>query len=411
MWDALSCDLKLAEAGYKTYFAIDFSEVFRYLHPLLDRLRWKTGPGQYDMFVYEQTALKYLLEQDDIRLIFLKEYLEEYYHHLKRAKDVYSDFKKLEVKALKQSSYVRKVKTILKRGLHADVNPQARKIYQELTESFFHLLAPSEFKRELLDARMAFEDLYQNGKLVYLNQMKDNLSFEGKITPENDEEFEVVLAQINDIRSDYDRLINNETDAKAIIVVKILSNLNKNKKKLVFLMTNTLSIFEVLMTVKISLHLGKKKIETPLTRDLYYYLLQTYYSNQLNNKSMSIDDALEDIERRREVLHYAKNLTNKLIPILLNGRIDIDDVHYNLEHIYKLFMESVGAIESIPEFLLLKEEIIRKVREFDLQTFFDEIDEKLESESLDAQLETVLFSLDDILSHLEKDINSLSEMI
>lgn len=408
MWDALICDLKLIEVGYDIYFAIDFSEVFRYLNPLLDRLRWKIGPGQYDMYVYEQTALKHLFEINNCPLIFLREYLEEYYHHMKRAKSIYDEYKKLDIKTLKESHYIKRLKSMLKKGLLANRNPKARMIYQELTENFLHLLAPSEFKKELLEARLQFEDLQQRGKLVYLNQMKGILLFKDKIFPEEDEEFEELVKQLNNVRSDYEKIINNETDAKAIIVTKILSNLNKRQKKLVFLMTNTLSIFEVDMNVKISLYLDKQKIEIPIVRDLYYYLLQVYYFNLFKNKSISMDDIINDIERRRKVLYDIEKLTDNLIKILFSKKeIDIDEIQYKIEDIYIQFMDAVSAIKSVPELLLLKEEIIQKVREFSLETFFSEIDIAVESENLNDQLEELFFFFDEYLSYLERKIESL----
>lgn len=121
-----------------------------------------------------------------------------------------------------------------------------------------------------------------------------------------------------------------------------------------------------------------------------------------------MDDIINDIERRRKVLYDIEKLTDNLIKILFSKKeIDIDEIQYKIEDIYIQFMDAVSAIKSVPELLLLKEEIIQKVREFSLETFFSEIDIAVESENLNDQLEELFFFFDEYLSYLERKIESL----
>ena len=78
MLELLVQDMHLAQRGLKMRLAIDYSELFRYLHPELDR----TQHVSVDLFYNEQVAIHYLFEVMQEPLILLPPYVEELHLHL-----------------------------------------------------------------------------------------------------------------------------------------------------------------------------------------------------------------------------------------------------------------------------------------------------------------------------------------
>ncbi len=76
------------DPGFKVIAFLDFSDLFRYLHPLLDITAYRAP----DRFYAEQVALQYLLSRDSLPLYLLPQYLEEYRLSMRSSQIQLSEF-------------------------------------------------------------------------------------------------------------------------------------------------------------------------------------------------------------------------------------------------------------------------------------------------------------------------------
>ncbi len=72
--DKLAWDMKLSELGYVIYGILDFSDLYRYLHPVLDRMAYIDEKR----FASEQVALEYLFTKRPLKLFLPPVYVREY---------------------------------------------------------------------------------------------------------------------------------------------------------------------------------------------------------------------------------------------------------------------------------------------------------------------------------------------
>ena len=289
MIELVEMDLKAIEMKYKINYVIDYSEIHRYLHPVLDRLR----RVDFEKYRIEQLVLHYLFEVSDERLLLLDEYYEEF---KARLNVMIKDFRSIYTSEWKtrRSEEIQNLIQNLMEKADLDENKVSRNVRGRIEKFAFDLLVDKNAIDSIQKDAKKFEKLLRNGKLYFIYQRKD---IQKKIhIEENSKEFRDTWLNMVRQRPDFDRYWNNRTDAIAALVVKQLTEQNVENGQLFVLISSSPRIEPAFLSVQVNWPPLKKKAKVPILRNLIYILLRYYYAK------WSFDKALEDIRQVRDLL-------------------------------------------------------------------------------------------------------------
>ena len=328
MLELLVQDMHLAQRGLKMRLAIDYSELFRYLHPELDR----TQHVSVDLFYNEQVAIHYLFEVMQEPLILLPPYVEELHLHL-------TD--------LRTRLLVRRV------GLD-DTSPRLDQREKKLLERLDELLATEQqssatdlsdglrpwLKRGLdlatttgLEQRLtkAMDRLQQSlnkGKLIHIRDLPD-VPASCVTFNEQQEEYQHVLREVFRARPDKNPE-TNEADARAAYQVKSLTEHGKDLGLYYCLVSNARRLYGPLMSLRIQPQ--GTGVDMPILRNLDYYLLRLFYEDSSVDEVLRLAEPfrssgtrfLVTLERARAFLKM-KQLTDEVTDEVLDAYGDISN--------------------------------------------------------------------------------------
>ena len=155
------------DTNTEIYGIIDFSDLFRYLHPLLDLTAYRSP----EKFYSEQVALQYLFTKDTLNLVLLPVYVEEYRLSLRSTQVQLSEFAILPEDAMKR------------RVIRMDKKLQVMLEELEASSSndpLHHLSGIHKTNQDLLDILFdnARSKVLQRGSAMY-----DNMVSEGVLQP------------------------------------------------------------------------------------------------------------------------------------------------------------------------------------------------------------------------------------
>ena len=284
MVELFRLDRSLTNRGYTISFAIDSSEILRYLQPDDDHTR-RLNP---ERFLREQLALHYLFsEESNEKLILLSSYYEELRDHYKRIRErvvrmyTHYGFADKGVREERLLSYnTRDIET--EKGL--------RGALESAKQQAIDLLVSDRRERRIAEAMDTFWGLVDRQKIISEVALTEKGShFQ---VDEGSEEFVDLLADLNFFRGG--RHAANIVDARALFALKDLNESNLTRKRIILLISSARAITPSLNQVRVSFPAGQEVVDLPLVRNPYYVLLRFYFDGA---NSPDAEERLSDIGR------------------------------------------------------------------------------------------------------------------
>jgi hypothetical protein len=302
------------------YYLIDFSEIYRILHPEFDRLVLKRRGQRYvGRFAIEQLALRYLLSQDaQVKIVLVEPYLSEFYKHFDKIKDKLERLFQLVTEdevlreeyfnRLRKDAYLDQLLTVSKmietqkRGGLAQVDD----VYILTQRSFMNLLWESERKRHVEQGIGKFKALIGGSMLL-----PKQLAFLGpaeRAIPESEVEKDEVFIKLRKILDDSREYrgstVNNRFDALAFTYIFHWTKQYGNDHKRFYLLSSSRKLQLCLKTLRTDEPSSEILTYLPETRDLYYFILRLYATLvDVAKVETQLGDLLANIKVYREQLH------------------------------------------------------------------------------------------------------------
>jgi len=295
MMDALLIDYRLSGEGYCPFVAIDFSDLFRFLHPKLDR----SQITDWEQYKLEQIALHILFNIYKGKLILLPPYVLEFDDHMSRIGSYYR--KLIDAKTPEE---ILKIMAIRSVSIERDGEGNLEKLF----ESFVALIDKEERTEDLVNAVDTFTDLYKKGKIVSLVMLKEDIDTDVSRGRETKGYFELILDLM---KTRPERLLPNERDAEAALLVRDLFKKNIPRKKYLILISSTKLIRSCLGHIKVEVNTKSGRIHVPIHRDLYYVLLR--FPLEEEDRTEAIKQILDWRGKLRKYINLAEALNREIV--------------------------------------------------------------------------------------------------
>jgi hypothetical protein len=366
MLKLLKFDLQATKQySYSVIFAVDFAEVFRYLHPELDRNRHVDT----NVFYTEQVALRYIFERIDDSLVLLPPYLEEFRRHLEfvrqEAVRTYERVAGLSsedeyIARLKRTNpAIRNMLDAIEKGMEAQ-DEVVRESAREAKRFFLDLLLETKRRDHLSSAMSKFKDLVEKKKIVFLDKLGE---IEKEFTiDESNEEYIRIFDTITKERPDH--RISNLFDAKAIFSINQLNRLNKKRKKFFVLISSSRRMRRAFTGIKAELDFDTKIERVSILRDLYYFLLRYYYED------FGFPSALQEIEKtEQQIIEYSDMVAQFRNYVYKKGRSAeavTDDFVERVTTVYNNIIKQIQSFENLkptPQDQVLLDEVKKLIPE------------------------------------------------
>ena len=323
MMGALLTDLDLLSEGYESYFIIDFSELYRYMHPLNDRTR----RSDLDTFWWEQIVLRYFIETSGYNIVWIKPYYQEFLRHLKQIK---AKLSKLKYKSFLKDSRVEKLIEMIESEKYG--KEDVEKIWAEIQIDYSDFLSREHADEYLQAITKLYGHVGKNIDILSKIYDRDNI-IPYNINPDENENYLENLRKINKSRSDNLMLINNKTDALAMTITYELNKLNNQHKKIFYLCTSSTRIFPTVKENSILIQTENTIFKTHIGRNLYYILFR------LSFEGIPVEESKKVIEKH---LHLLKRYKREVLR-LQSGTIFITDG--DLDDFSGIFSEVIDVFE------------------------------------------------------------------
>ena len=270
-------DFVLSAAGYRIRWAIDFSELFRYLHPVLDLLR--TPASRHSQYLIRQFAIRCLVESPiDVRLV-LPASLEEYRYELgsisERAHS-FVDETRAEDRLKGSSAAHDKLREFVGAFSIAGV------VFgeDEIAELAAGTADAIIYRREHEAGIEEFNRLMEEGHLrVISDTQKAKLAAE----PSFKEITESIYGYLCDSRSLKSR--SNRFDAQNCATLAILNRYEYSERRLYFMVTDAAMVRskDMVSDLPQKLPVSEYGSRLPILRSLNYCLLRAYFRSTSDN--------------------------------------------------------------------------------------------------------------------------------
>lgn len=340
---------KERESDFQFSGILDFSDLYRYLHPLLDFTAYRNP----ERFYSEQIAFHYLMTKDHLSLYLLSEYIEEYRLSLRSSQVQLAEF------AILPEEDVKRRIVRMDKKLASILNELGQSTESEKVQSLSRIY---QSNRDLLDILFdnARTKILQKGSSIYNDLLEKHLiqhasSIPG-ITPEDLEfhstsRYDRIYSHLENIRPGRHRA--NQIDARAFHIVQ---NLNRKyfRQKMVFLFfTSSPRIAQAFDNeIAIELHGDRELFEdmenTSVIRTPQYVIFRFLFSTCSCLKSSL------DIERFYNLITRYLDITNKLDDYfdraLSQSDIDSQAFMNNLSEAVNVKNQLEPQIELITEF-------------------------------------------------------------
>lgn len=268
----LESDVEAICDGWIFNFVIDYSEIFRFLHPSLDRNRFLNR----EKFYFSQLVLNYLFNVSKDRLILIPPYLKEFKLHLRAMSSDLEALMETKYETSRQKEVVSLVRS-LENGELSDSEKHG--VAAKLVHKYaLDMLVREKVASDLEQAQNRFFDLVKKRKVCLVEQLGNiDSSFE---INRNSGEFRETLIEITTFRPELGEGRSNIIDVEAALWVKKLNAKNFSTKQAFVLVSDSRRIKPVLQKVKASLTKRGYKYESTILRDLYYILFRYYFCDE-----------------------------------------------------------------------------------------------------------------------------------
>jgi hypothetical protein len=283
MLEVLQSDMGIEKKAFRTMCMVDFSEIFRYLHPTLDFNRFVDKTT----FYREQLSARLLFEWLPSEKVLIKEYHNEMIAHFDNVAREAKQWPSCTPKSVKDIQQRLNQET---EAAHGEVGVLLR----ETQKRFVDLVAKDALNEHLVNAVDRLLGLIENRKLIPLGGV-------GEIDPhyvidEESEEYRSQLSLMCRYREHAKLYENNKTDTRAILAAKELTEANLKNNTVFVLVSGSKYLFPAFLAVRSKLTDERLGMPFVFIRDLNYVLLRFYYS------FMEPDKVFKDSQRVRLLL-------------------------------------------------------------------------------------------------------------
>lgn len=297
-------DQRLLDDGVRLYFALDFSEFYKYLYPRKER---EAASASSARFHREQIAIRYLLEQaESISIILLRPYFRELRNSL--------------------------------RSIHLQVLGGLVEENAALTSDMEHLSnVMNSIKRAVQSGRLKSELLIAGNGI------------EVDVTSEEYQEYYNFLS-----RRRQGNPASNANDAEAIIIIRQLNSLLLEKKEICLFVTTSRYVSELVQQVcPID---PNDKSSPSIHRNLHYALVHFYFEELRREERISrhrkiernLASAFSGIESIQRVV---RSIVGEEVPASINRQLErtLEDAVHALEFFDDLGDSTVDALLEEPK--------------------------------------------------------------
>jgi tetratricopeptide (TPR) repeat protein len=404
--DILLSDLDLQKQDIAVFWVLDFSELYRYIHPTLDYAQFTDER----LYFSEQFAIRSLIDYMPGPKILLSSYWREYKGYLNRVRlgmmETLADFVlqgSLEI--LKKDDTLQELYSELSKSESSTAYPTISRAISGVKLLFWDLLRTGAVKDAFEQGVDVFQNLLEGGKLKTLEDLSIKLEVE---THRPDSLYREFLSKL-DRRRPY-RHTSNAADAEAMA---ILVDLNRSmwKQNSVFILVSNTELLHKLFPI-FEIDVGDRKdllAQLPAVRDLYYFLLRSYFCSP--NYAKSKEDVLVSIQKVTEFRDMIKTFNETVKPIRaeedLKRLLDSERFMQDFEEVCSSLESQLDEIAKLPfsrghyEFLGKKIQDLVKLKG----------SEKIDPTLLRERLNSVARNPVDIFEDLKDAIASVSRSI
>lgn len=302
--DLLINDLAIEARGYKFHWAVDYSELFRYLHPMMDLLG--TPIERWSQYISRQMAVRFFIDSGQHDRLLLPSTMREYQRDVERIAERVSNLHNEEIENYRQWAIefggpLKKRIPAISRLLQSTLASNDSTIREASRNAVKAQLVQGEynsgvelFKKMVGSGRLAFRSAVEQSEIELEPQYQQALS--EKIRPLN--------------RSRHERTISNRTDAENLAYLSVLNTTRNNPDDLYVMITGSRHSRHREMTCGISPTIGNYPTtggEFPLLRSLDYWLLRTYFITLARKNKETREKILKETEIYRIAAGLVEN--------------------------------------------------------------------------------------------------------
>jgi hypothetical protein len=283
MLETLQYDVGLERRGLRIIYIVDFSEIFRYLHPTLDSNRYVDKM----VFYKEQLSARLLFDWLPAERVLIREYHEEMIAHFDQVAKEARSWPSCKPKS------VLEIQERLKKEIEL-TNGEVQLLLRETQKRFIDLVSKDALNEHLVNGVQLLLGLIEGKKLAPLGGIKGiepNYAID-----EKDDEYRQELNLICKCRDHAKLYENNKVDTRAILAAKKLAESNLKNNCVFVLVSGSKFLFPAFLAVRSEPIDRTLEVPFVFIRDLNYVLLRFYYS------FMEPEKMLEDTQQVRLLL-------------------------------------------------------------------------------------------------------------
>lgn len=286
-------DLHLQDSGYEIIYAIDFSELFRYINPTLDRTILKSREKYYN----EQMGIIYLLDKMKPRVLLLEPYYREFREHIKKIRMYFLEIAAQDPVALSQ--LLKNTKDSMKNTMYSEPEDLLR----NMNENRLALFVNTIIDKHLTVAMKKFQKLLDDDILVSAKKYQEEAVLDIESSSKQEEDYKEMFLNFSQMRPR--RHIPNRNDAEAAVIIMNLNNYYVKESKIFVLISNSFVMRKILGNSFIQ-GLSKDDCkycdQVPILRSSYYFLLHLNY----------IEEKKKFLEEAEKYSRHLRNYHNNL---------------------------------------------------------------------------------------------------